>query len=301
MSNIVSLGFMPPSEKSIALTQFFYLIDGERFPAESSNRPTWDYETPVRAEAELDVNLRELIRSTGFATYVSDEELPEFKGFISWTSTKTKQRGAGQPQVLKEGKNTFTFEVDGELIGGTLQADVHVVLSKRGFADGDAVVPETLGSRLWVSERVELELEGTASRFTMAPLNFKELGMQPSNAMWRIEMASDLLVPAQAGVRVYINTNHKVALKMLEQPGAPEAKLWSKFLYADVFYQLLMKSQVLSESEEIIDSELFPGSLGESVYLLSCSVFPNEPLDEIALDPTRVAAFAQALAFEGKQ
>lgn len=300
MSNSVSYGYLRPHPDTININHIKFVINDEEFDQSSKNKPLWDYATPVEINAEINLDRESVLNQCGFDADSSPNEQPALAGLLTWFCTKTKQRGSSAPVAIEGNTCTLRCSIPGELLGGSIQATAHVVLARPGKSRPLAVTATMPGSRLWESDRIEIALEGTASKFAIAPINFKDAGLSPVSAMWKIDISGEMLIPAQAGVRVYLNTHHKLVTRMLESPSSPEAKMWENYLNVEVLNQLLLHTRTLAEDESILDDELFSGSLGESIFVLGQSLFPDQSLSDIAQDPTRIAAVAQAAVF-GKE
>lgn len=299
MSKAISLGYTRPSSASIEITRLSFIIDGEEFNAASSTPPTWDYESNISILAELDVDLEQLTRECGYVHFAADEDLPEFAVLTSWSCNKTRQRGASPRQKLINGHNTINFEFEDKLLGGEVETRLHIDLLKPGIPFEGAVVATRPGSRLWASSPVRVRLEGNSAQMPMVPIDFVETQVEPRKSMWKIEVSRELFRPVQAGIRVYINTAHPLALRMLEKETGKERTLWDAYLKADVIAQLLLNADGLADLDDFEDNPLFPGSLAESIVNLAQTFFPRTPFEDIPKDPSLVLATAQQFAFKG--
>lgn len=217
MSNAVSFGYNRPSQDSIEIIDFKVVIDGEAFDSKTEELPTWNYESKVEVFAELDFDFERFTKESGFISFAADEDLPEYSGLISWSCNKTRQRGASPRQSLHDGKNTLHIELDSLLLGGELQIAINVDLETPGVAYEDLIPPERPGARLWASYPLRIRLEGDGSQMSITPLDFKETGIRPQLAMWKVQVSPDVLLPVQAGLRILINTAHPTSRRMLER------------------------------------------------------------------------------------
>lgn len=297
MSSGVSYGYTRPSGSGIEIQQFSVFVDDQEYNALSTELPTWDYESTVRIAAEVYVDLKKVTQEAGFDLAAQDSELPEFSILASWSANKTRQRGASPRQTLKQGVNLIAHEIRNDLLGGELHVTLQVDLISSGTPSQGAVVATKQGARLWTSEVLRVRLEGNSAQMTLIPLNFSDSRIEPRNAMWKVEVSRELLRPVQSGLRVYINTNHPMSLRMLEKTSGKEKTLWNSYLQAEIVAQMLLNSDALTEIEDLADNPLFPGSLGESILNLAQSLFPRTPFEDIPADPPVVFATAQALAF----
>lgn len=296
-SRFVSFGYEHPSEDAISVDSVIFSIGEITITDDIESMPAWDYETPIHCKASCSLDLGSFTEQCGFDV-TSRNPRPKFGLQLVWTATKTRQKGHSEVRELLDGSNSVEFTVQGDRLGGTLQVRLEVSLISPGVPVADAVSPEVKGCRIWESDKYELDLEGEGSRFTVAPIDFKKAGIEPSNAMWRFEVANDLLSPAQTGIRAYINVGNKTSLRMLEKPSSAEAKMWKAFLNTEVIIQLLSLSDDVAEQEDLMHSEYYEGSLAESVVLLADILFPGEPLIDISRDATRLNSVAQAYVFK---
>lgn len=296
-SRLISLGYEHPELDALTIDSVRFSIGDVELTDDLESMPAWDYETPIHCAASFSVDLREFSKGCGFNT-ASEAPAPRFGVQLVWNATKTKQKGHSPVQELRDGHGATQFKVQGDRLGGTLQVWLEVFLLAPGEPLEGHVAPRIRGSRIWESERFEIDLEGTGSRFTVAPIDFKKAGLEPSGAMWRFEISNELLAPSQNGIRVYVNVGNKTALRMLEKPNSAEAKLWKAFLNAEVIVQLLSLADEVAEQEDLVNSEFYEGSLAESVSLLAEILFPGEPLTDISRDVSRLNAVAQAHIFK---
>lgn len=298
MSNAVSFGYNRPSQDSIEIIDFKVVIDGEAFDSKTEELPTWDYESKVEVFAELDFDFERFTKEAGFISFAADEDLPEYSGLISWSCNKTRQRGASPRQSLHDGKNTLHFELDSLLLGGELQIAINVDLETPGVAYEDLIPPERPGSRLWASYPLRIRLEGDGSQMSITPLDFKETGIRPQMAMWKVQVSPDVLLPVQAGLRILINTAHPTSRRMLEKGSGKEKQMWERYLQTDIVTQLLLRAPSLDEIENLESHSLFSGSLAESIFNLAQALFPEKPYADIANDPATLFATVQAFTFK---
>ena len=298
MSKAISFGYQRPSTQCFEVIRHAVIVDGEEFDSETTSFPTWDYESNVSIVAEVDVDLERLAKESGYVSFAAEEDFPVFSLLASWSSNKTKQRGSSPRQVLKSGRNIIEHEIDNCLLGGELHSTLQIDLLKPGVAFEDAVVATRPGSRLWASDVLRVRLEGNSAQMPLIPVNFTDARIMPQNAMWRIDISPDLLRPVQAGLQVYINTGHPLALRMLEKETGKERGLWNAYLNADIITRMLLHAGGLTEIEGLEDNPLFPGSLAESILNLAQALFPQTPFEDIPTDPALVFATSQALAFK---
>ena len=298
MSKAVSFGYQRPSAQCVEVIRLAVLVDDEEFDSETPSFPTWDYESKVSIVAEVDVDLERLAMESGYVSFAAEEDFPVFSLLASWSSNKTKQRGSSPRQVLENGRNVIEHEIDNSLLGGELHSTIQIDLLQPGVAFEDAVVATRPGSRLWASDVLRVRLEGNSAQMPLIPVNFADALIEPQQAMWKIDISRDLLRPVQAGMQVYINTGHPMALRMLEKETGKERNLWNAYLNADIITRMLLHADGLTEIEGLDENPLFPGSLAESILNLAQALFPRTPFEDIPSDPALVFATSQALAFK---
>lgn len=298
MSKAVSFGYQRPSVQCIEVIRHAVIVGGEEFDSETTTFPTWDYESNVSIVAEVDVDLERLAKESGYVSFAAEEDFPVFSLLVNWSSNKTKQRGSSPRQVLKNGRNFIETKPNNSLLGGELHSTLQIDLWKPGVAFEDAVVATRPGSRLWASDVLRVRLEGNSAQMPLIPVDFTDARIEPKRAMWKIDISRDLLRPVQAGMQVYINTGHPLALRMLEKESGKERSLWNAYLNTDIITRMLLHADGLTEIEGLEENPLFPGSLAESILNLAQVLFPQTPFEDIPTDPSLVFATSQALAFK---
>lgn len=298
MSKAVSYGYMLPTADSVKVLELKVTIDDEQFSFGSQEPPTWGYESAVSVVALIELDWEEFTRECGFIGFTADEDLPQYSAQINWFATKTKQRGASPREILHDGTNRLSMELESTLLGGELQVSIKIDLAKPGYPLQDAIVATRVGSRLWASETLRLPLEGNAAQMPISPINFKEHGIEPVDAMWKITISPDLRLPVQAGISVLINTSHPMGLRILEKGKGPEKKLWDAYLQTDILVQMLLRAGDIADDKIDETDPLYPGSVAESIQIMVNLLFPTAPVSEIPNDLEAIFSRAQALAFK---
>lgn len=297
MAGQISLGYLQPSDECIVINEVQYQVGDEIVVnPRRVEEIVWDYETPVMARVKFDVNLRRIIEESGFS--YRDENLDIFKACLRWSSNRTKQKGTGQSLVLRDGENQLEFSVPGERIGGTIHLYLSISLAHSGTPLQGQVVANEVGNRIWERKLPSLPLEGVGSRFSMTAVDFKAEFISPADAMWMIQIENDLFMPAQTGVRVLLNTNHKTTLLHLEKPDTKLAAMWESFMQAEIITQLLLNTDAedLTHWNEANEDEK-EGTLGESISIIQQAIFPGVILEEIQADIPSVFGKVQAFVF----
>lgn len=296
MAGQISLGYMQPSDDFIAITNVIYKVGNEIVNPRWIEEIVWDYETPVMAEVKFEVNLQKLVEESGFI--YRQENSGIFTACLRWASSHTKQKGTGRSKIVVNGENSLDFHVPGERIGGTIHLYLSISLADSGIPLQGQVVAKEIGNRIWEKKLPSLPLEGVGSRFSMTTVNFKEELLSPPDAMWLIQIENDLFTPAQAGVRVLLNSNHKTTLAHLDKPDTKLAEIWESFLQAEIITQLLLTAdpEDLSHWEEASEEDR-EGTLGESISIMHQAIFPDMSLEDINADVPGVFAKVQAFVF----
>lgn len=297
MFDTISVGYPTPSSESVSADDARFYINGTPVSDDGKDEP-FSYYSEVTCDLDVDIDLPRVLRESGYPQALHTEV--ELAVSLIWFSSATKQRGSSAPKDVVDGINSLSLTLDGTQLGGDLT--VHCVIFVKSVPKSSEVTlyPSQIGSIMWQSEKYVLRLEGEGARFTIAPLDFKAVGLTPTDSMWRIEFTGSIVAPAQSAIMVYINSGNKYAMTMLEKPNTRESKLWHAFLETDVITQMLIhgtnNSEELSELTE--DDE---GSLGESIMILFNSMFPGQAIDSLQQQPTHLAAAAQAFVFRDQK
>nr|WP_286981983.1 hypothetical protein [Corynebacterium sp. UBA5992] len=298
MANVVSFGFPTPPKSCVVVEEFKVKIDDDEFPINSRELPNWDYQSAVKIIAIVNVDLPAFTLGCGFDPDQILDNKPHFGAQISWSSNKTKQRGASARKLISDGINRLEVDLDSLLLGGDLQAQIRIDLAQAGTAVDGQLTAERLGSKLWQSDVLRIRLEGAAAQMPITPIDFKLAALPHDGAMWRVEVSTELMLPVQAGLRIFLNTHNKTCLRMLENPNQKEKAVWDAFLQTDIMVQLLLKCGELAELNDFFESALYSGSLAETILNLASLLFPDTPLEDVPRDNSSLFSAAQALAFK---
>ncbi|MEX3559592.1 hypothetical protein ACEE23_08125 [Corynebacterium sp. 32222D000AT] len=298
MSKQTSFGYLRPPQEAVDLLNLDFFIDGDQYEESDPSATHWNYESEVEVQAAFDVDLNEFTKACGFDPSAEATQKPVFHSQLYWFCGKTKQKGASPALPLKDGSNSVSFEMDNLLLGGELQCQILISLERPGAPLNNAITAEQRGARMWSSAVYRARLEGDAAQMTITPVDFKEQVIEPAHAPWRIQIDGSLLIPVQAGIRVFINTNNPLSLRMLEKAPAKEKALWEAHLQSDILTQLLLRCSELPEYAEIQEDALFPGSTAETIFNLAHALFPGESISEIPNDFSRLTATVQAFIFQ---
>lgn len=293
MSSEISLGYLTPSLDVAKIENTGIKIGKMDLDLNSTEQPTWDYESPVHVSMIVDINREQLFSECGFGPSSNTEIVVH----LVWFSTKTKQRGSGPRQVVQDRKNELQVMIEGPMLGGELKVWAAITLRRISNSGSHPLAAKTPGTRLWSSDPLRIQLEGSGSRFTTVPVDFKQSGRKPEGAMWKVEVGNDLHIPVEAGLRVYINISNRVSKRVLNSPASEEAKYWKLLLQTDVLTQMVLHACTSVDESE--DTEFDPGTLGESLTNVVEQLFPKESLLDIATDTARISAVSHTYALKG--
>lgn len=301
MKNKLSYGYPLPSQDAASIVDYSFSIGTVPILGDNFKDQPWDYESPVSCVFTVEADLERLLTESGLVQRGAwQSEKPQPVGIaLTWFSTKTKLRGGSPPQMLVDGRNELSLEIEGGLLGGSLVITVVVALVEDVVIDPPRLAPKTRGTILWTSDEVVLPLEGGGARLAMAPVNFKKSGLTPKDALWLVQLSESLEIPVSSGVRVMINTAHPITEKMLENPSTPEAIMWQKEMETDLM-TLMVNHGVRHFEPGSADNDFDEGSLGQTISALIDSIFPHESLEDLAGDPERVSAAVRASVFNRK-
>lgn len=302
MKRKLSYGYPLPSEEAAEIEDFSFIV-GEIVVGEDSNQePAWDYETPITCTVSLNADLPRILEESGLQDpgEPEDGKLPRLGVALSWSSSATKLRGASNRKELTDGSNSLDLVVDGQILGGTLSVKAIITLLEDIQFDDDRIAPSSEGTLLWTSDELHLPLEGSGTRFTMTPVSFKEAGVEPTDAMWLVQLADQMETPISSGVRVLVNVANPITKSMLENPNTPEAESWQQVLETEVM-TLLVHHGVAGLRENDFDTPMEIGSLGEGIQAIMGSFFPNETPADLTNELPRITATMRAAVFNRKE
>lgn len=301
MKSKLSYGYPLPSQDAASIVDYSFSIGDVPISGDAFRDQPWDYESPVSCVFTIEADLQRVLSESGLvpkATAYSGDP-PPVGIALTWFSTKTKLRGSSPIYDLIDGHNELSLEIEGGLLGGSLEITAVIALSDDVIIDPPRLAPKIRGTLLWTSDQVVLPLEGGGARLAMAPVNFKKSGITPRDALWLVNLSENLEIPVSSGVRVMINTAHPLTEKMLENPSTPEATMWQKEIETDLM-TLMVNHGVRHIDPSSVDSDFDDGSLGQTITALISSLFPNESMEDLAGDPERVSATVRASVFNRK-
>ncbi|WP_029136588.1 hypothetical protein [Nakamurella lactea] len=276
----VSLGYLRPREGVIRALSWL-VSDGSGDTSDlPESMPNWDYQQPVHLVSIVEANL---------AAVLADSDLPAtaaIRAHMQWHATGTGLRGAGAAVDLEDGSTTIDLRLPGDLLGGTLNLEIRVVLGSLG---GPAVSPYSAqrpGAILWTTGR-RTHLEGVGTRFPVTQLSFANTGIAGGRgAAWCLHLESADLVDSAAGsLRLFVNTDQEQVREYMRQHESPAAVQFTRNLRFAVQRHLLA---IACEHDELdIAADYEAGSLGEFLAALVRQLFPGRDLYSLQSDLRR--------------
>ncbi|MFF4650555.1 hypothetical protein [Streptomyces sp. NPDC001380] len=245
--------------------------DGRGVPLPPSV-PDWDYQRDLELECTVEVDLDE-VRRTGALPPEAELALT-----VVWSSSGSGLRVLAVRQPL-EGAGTrsvhLDFTVPGRDAGGVLSVDTRLVLA-RSLDNPDPTGPRRAGSILWQwGDRVHLQ--GDASQFPMAVLDFKEAGY-PEDAPWYLDVGSNPESATMGALLLLVNSRSPLvmeAVRKADKAGQAERLIHSALRHDVV--RLLIEHAV--DNDDVHDdSEFDPDTLGHLLLGVVRNHLPDTPL-----------------------
>ncbi|MEV8533461.1 hypothetical protein [Streptomyces sp. NPDC051211] len=264
--------------------------DGEAVPLPSSI-PDWDFQRDLPLEAVLDVDLDAVRESTALP--------PEAELALTavWSSSGSGiRRLADQVPLNGTGQRSaqLAFIVPGRDSGGTLSVETQLVLAK-GVENPDPTGPRRAGSILW-RHGVSVRLQGDASQFPMAVVDFKEAGY-PENAPWYLDIGPNLEAATMGAVVLLVNSNSPVVLNALRR--ADKASYAERLIHSALRQDVLrlMVERAVADDELDDDSVFEPDTLGHTLLGMIRTYLPSTTLASLRTmrrsDPALLSARVQ--------
>lgn len=229
----------------------------------------WDYQTDLELECSIDIDLNRVREATGLP--------PEAELALTtvWTSSGSGLRMLAHRITLQgDGVRTVqpAFTVLGRESGGVLTLDTQLVLARR-LDNPDPTVPSRAGSVLWRT-RAQLRLQGDASQFPMAVVDFLDAGY-PADAPWHLEIGRNLEAATMGALLLLVNSRTTLVLEALRKAkkATPAERMIQSALRQDV--TRLMIEHVLDHDELDDDSTFEPGTLGHTLLGVVYTHFPE--------------------------
>lgn len=298
MKKQLSYGYPLPPVDAAEIEEHSFSIGEIELASDSTEGQAWDYESPVSCSVKLSVDLERILRGSGLAGphVPTTAARPKIAAGLTWFSSATKLRGSGEQKILQNGENDLRVTVDGSELGGTFVVRAVIALME-DFEPAEGVLsPQSRGSILWTSDEIELPLEGRGARLSMTPLDFSKSGIEPTDAMWLVQLSDRLESPVASGIRILVNISNPVTRSMLENLSTPEAELWQKGLESNIT-TLLIHHGIANLDPADLHSDPEIGSLEEAIRTSTAALFPHDSFEDLATDMPRVSATVRASVF----
>jgi len=203
---------------------------------------------------------------------------------VVWQSPGTTLRGRGDCLELRDNSAAVEVElklqVDGAVLADRIRVETQLVLGNMGTGESP-LAPRLPGSVLWRDE-TSVQLEGSASRFPVQWVDFRDAGWLPANAGWYLDWdQDDLERPLLGGVRLYINSAHDVVRRAAgaTHPLPTERPIRDAMRW-DVGRTLILGA--LTNDEFVSDPGRYAeGSIGSAICSLIGANFPGESLESL--------------------
>jgi hypothetical protein len=218
-----------------------------------------------------------------------------------WRSDRTRLAGAGPPVELGVLGGMLrvpvTLEIPGPSVGGRVELSTSLVLRTVG-TDASVISPRRPGAILWTEVRSIL-FEGSAARFPLTAVDFKNVPRLPEAGLWALEWdRDDLEAPVSASLRLLVNAGDAALLEAIRS-GSNDARAISlrRFITYDVAQSLI--DGALTNERFVEGPESFgDGTLGRMLFELIASCWPGIPVSALRRrmieDPSRLRADLQA-------
>ncbi len=272
MRTPVSYGYLRPKPAAVAPGPWFVTAGVFTAPSPES-LPDWDYGTSIEVERLLVVDLPALLDGSGLNGGST------VRALLVWTSSRTRVKGAGQAVELVGGLNRLECRVPGEEAGGQLTLECRVVVGSVGSGSSPLAARRS-GSTLWTDTH-RIILEGSGSRFPTLPVPFSTSGLAGGRAgAWMLSVQSeDLSASAAGALCLYLNVEHPIVCRMLEQPEDAASRGLSAMVQYDVTRQLVALALEHEQGGQL--DEYDAGSLGEALNNLLGRLYPDRPVNAL--------------------
>jgi hypothetical protein len=272
----VSLGFRTPEDKRIRAGGWIIVTPGGQELESPESVPDWDYFMPLHIERDIEVDVGGVRADCGLdgrATVV---------GAVAWHSSWTNLRGCTPAIPIRDGVNTLSADLPGEVLGGRLTIESCLLLGTT-IHQSPSLAPYRGGSTLW-TDSLRVTLEGTGGRFPVLPLSFAASGVAGGRTgCWALVLeTTDLSASGPGSLRLLLNTDHPAITLLLGAADSAEARWLHEFLRFDTTRQLL--EFALANDQLVTDAAYDEGTLGELLASLLKRLFPYRDLESLRSD-----------------
>ncbi|MFE2722852.1 hypothetical protein [Kitasatospora sp. NPDC059327] len=265
--------------------------DGEGVPLPPSV-VDWDYQRDLELECTVEVDL-DTVRES--AALPPDAELALT---TVWSSSGSGLRMlAAEERLTGEGRRSvhLAFTALGRDSGGVLSIDTQMILTKH-LDNPDPTGPRRAGSILW-QHRKQVRLQGDASQFPMAVVDFAEAGY-PEEAPWYLDIGPNLEAATMGAVLLLVNSRTTIVLDAMRraEKATHAERLIQSALRQDVV-RLMIEHAV--GNEDLDDESTFePDTLGHMLLGAVRTHLPDTTLASLRLmrrsDPSYFSASVQS-------
>lgn len=256
----------------------------------------WDPMTTLRLSRVLTVDTDLLRRECQLAPDSA------FAIVASWRAqTRTRLGDAGEVTELGttagRARAAVTVEVPGPDAGGRLDLTTRLVLRSPG-SSASPISPRRIGAVLW-TETHKVALEGNASRFPIAAVDFSTLPRVPDRAAWYVDWDhEDLDAPVLGGLRLLLNTAHPRIIDAVRTASAdPASFIVRSMILSDVARHLVraaIDNDRFVESPDVYPAETVGRLLSELIRSVWPDVTPQAVRARALNQPARTEAELQA-------
>ena len=182
----------------------------------------WDYLTPVSVSATCSINAAPLLAETGLTDLASVSAVMQ----VDCPQTGHRMTSLIPAQDVTDAGGALFIDVPANTIAGSLEVRLALCLTQP-LEPGPSMAPHQRGSRIYQGKRAHrFYLEGDGSSFPSEAYDFGPAGLPPE-APWHLSMgALSLDEPFMSCVRLYVNTAHPAASKLLAGRGIEHSVLF---------------------------------------------------------------------------
>lgn len=191
------------SSRAVKWASWYLAIESERYQL-GPILDGWDYDQSIRIGTSPDIDVAELMRSTGL------DDATEVHLVMTVDCSPTSRRFVSHRPLdlnLSSPDQSIEVEIPRGAAALELKMTCHLALMAHRPPSGNA--PCLKGSRIAESPTTRLVLEGDASRFPTEALSFLDLRWEPAAWSVRIDM-EDMNEAFRGVVRLFLNTDHAV-------------------------------------------------------------------------------------------
>ncbi len=261
-----AMPFRTASDSAVTFAPPALELDGTLFkPGDPAT--AWDYLTRAKVHGSVQIDSRELLRSTALET------LEPLSVFLQVDCPSTGFRGTATAPVSVNGPGSevhVELELHPHTVANELEVRYGLVLTRQLPAN-ERMTPFQRGSRVYSHGRTyRFHLEGEGSGFPTEAFDFEAAGF-PAGAPWHLSFQHESLHdPFMASVRLFINTSHPASEALLSAKPGPAQSV----LLHGILEQLIL---TVADEDEELDEFFDEGSIGTVLDDL-CQTYLGKPL-----------------------